>query len=102
MERYELSLKELQNAADNGDRGRIEPLLLSVETTRLKYGAARDRLAAEMLGADMADLAPATAHRRTRDMAQLLWELSGKPNGTAENDWLRAERIVRYAGAPAE
>jgi hypothetical protein len=68
--RYDLSLKELQNATDNGDRGQMEPLLLSAEMTRLKYRAARDRLAAEMLGADMADLAPATEHRRTRDMAR--------------------------------
>lgn len=98
---YEMRLRELQCAADRGDHSRLEPLLLSVETARLKYSAARDRLAAQMLGADLTGLAPATADRRIRGTAQLLWELSGKPQGTAEFDWLRAERIVRHASAQA-
>ncbi len=98
---YELSLKELQCAADRGDHSRLESLLLSVETARLKYNAARDRLAAQILGADITAFASATADRRIRGTAQLLWELSGKPQGTAEFDWLRAERIVRHASAQA-
>jgi hypothetical protein len=96
---YDLSLRELQRAADQGDHGSLEPLLLSVERAQLNYSAARDRLAAEMLGADIGALASAVADRRIHDTAQLLWELSGKPQGTAENDWLRAERIVRHASA---
>jgi len=96
---YELSLKDLQCAADRGDHSRLEPLLLTVETARLKYSAARDRLAAQMLGADITGLASATPDRQIRGTAQLLWELSGKPQGTAEFDWLRAERIVRHVSA---
>ena len=96
-EKYKLSLKELQTEADNGDRDRLEPLLLSVETGRLKYGAARDCLAAEILGVDFAAAAPATA-----DLSHSRYgALSGKPQGTAENDWRRAERSVRHADATA-
>jgi hypothetical protein len=49
-ENYGLSSRELQHAQDSGDCGRLESLLLSVETARLKYNMARDRLAAEMVG----------------------------------------------------
>jgi hypothetical protein len=55
-ENYALSSRELQHAADCEDRGRVEPLLLSVETARLKYSVARDRLAARMAGANSAVL----------------------------------------------
>jgi hypothetical protein len=99
--KYDLSLKELQRAEDAGDHSLLEPLLLSVETARLNYNAARDRLAAAMLGVDLDTLAPVAPDYRIRGTAQLLWELSGKPEGTAEFDWQRAERIVRHAGASA-
>ena len=97
-ENYDLSLRELQAAADKGGGAHLDMLLLSVEKARLEYSAARDRLAADMLGADIQALATATANKRVRDTAQLLWDLSGMPQGSAENDWLRAERIVQYAG----
>ena len=100
-ENYDLRLRELQGATDGGDCSRIDTLLFSVERARLEYSAARDRLAADMLGAEIGVPATAKPDRRVRDTARLLWELSGKPHGTAENDWLRAERIVRYAGASA-
>jgi len=38
---------------------------------------------------------------RIREKAQLLWELAGKPQGSAEADWLGAERLVRSASASA-
>ncbi len=99
--KYDSSLKELQRAEDAGDHSRLETLLLSVETARLNYNAARDRLAAAMLGVDLDALAPVAEDSHIRGTAQLLWELSGKPQGTAEFDWLRAERIVRHATALA-
>ena len=99
-EKYDLSLRELQIAVEKGDGTFIERLLLSLERARLQYRAARDRLAADMLGADFSVLAPTPIDCRIRDTAHLLWELSGKPQGTAENNWLCAERIVRYANGP--
>ena len=101
--KYDLTLQELLCAADRDDHSRLEPLLLSVETARLNYSAARDRLASEMLGgADTGLLKSAIPDHRIRDTAHLLWELSGKPQGTAENDWLRAEAIVRHTSSPTE
>jgi hypothetical protein len=97
--KYDLSLRELQRAEDGEDQSRLESLRLSVERARLSYSAARDRLAANMLGIDLAALAPVAADYRIRGTAKLLWELSGKPQGTAEFDWLRAEQIVRHASA---
>ncbi len=38
---------------------------------------------------------------RVKDIAELLWELSGKPQGSADDDWYRAERVVRHVGAEA-
>lgn len=80
----------------------MEPLLLAVETARLNYNAARDRLAAAMLGVDVASLPSVAEDYRVRETAQLLWELAGKPQGTAEFDWLRAERIVRHSAFSAQ
>ena len=98
--KYDVSLREFQTAVEREDRGSIERLLFSLERARSQYRAARDRLAAEMLGADVSVLPPTPVDYRIRDTAQLLWELSGKPQGTEENDWLRAERIVSCASAP--
>jgi hypothetical protein len=36
---------------------------------------------------------------RVRAVAQLLWESMGRPEGTADDDWLRAEQIVHRAMA---
>jgi hypothetical protein len=34
-----------------------------------------------------------------RKTAQLLWELAGRPDGTAERDWQRAEQLVHAAAS---
>jgi len=36
---------------------------------------------------------------RVRDIAELLWETAGRPEGTADEDWRAAEAIVRRASA---
>jgi hypothetical protein len=97
-------LDELQRLVEAGDRDRIEAALLGVEKARLAHNQARDRLAAQLAGnmvtSDGQFSAGTSADdERVRKTARLLWEFSGKPQGTAENDWLRAERLVRSAGA---
>ena len=44
---------------------------------------------------------PATRQeiQRVKGLAELFWELAGKPQGSAEDHWYRAERVVRHAGA---
>jgi hypothetical protein len=34
-------------------------------------------------------------------IAELIWESAGRPDGTAEEDWRRAEAIVKCAVATA-
>jgi hypothetical protein len=36
---------------------------------------------------------------RVSEIAQLRWELAGKPEGTDDDNWYRAEDIVRRATA---
>jgi len=79
----------------------IEAALLEVEKTRVVYDECRDAMARHFMRSR-----PALAHQsdsrqaideRVRNIAELLWESSGKPDGTAEEDWHRAEEIVRRA-----
>ncbi len=75
----------------------LEASFIALESARLKYSAARDRLVARILEADLAHLAPVSEESRIRSSARLLWELSGQPEHSAECDWLRAEALVRGA-----
>lgn len=75
----------------------MEFALLEMERARLAYADARDALARQFL-----PTLPAAARRETRDVsgiAELLWEVAGRPEGSAHRDWLRAEEIARRAAA---
>jgi hypothetical protein len=71
----------------------------------LAYNDARDALASARMPAELARLfwaIPTAAVReqaRVRNIAELLWELKGKPQGSADDDWYRAERVARHASA---
>jgi hypothetical protein len=100
-------LDELQRRVETGERDRIESALLGVERARLAHNESRDRLAAHLAGEMVAADRRVSAgglpdEARVRKTARLLWEFSGKPHGTAENDWFRAERLVRSAVAARE
>ncbi len=104
-EEFARQLDELQRLVEAGDQDHIESALLAVEKARLAHNESRDRLAAQLTGEIVAADAQASARKlpddeRVRKTARLLWEFSGKPQGTAENDWFRAERMVRSAVAP--
>jgi hypothetical protein len=85
------------------DRAHVEVALLEVERARLAYNDARDILAAQMAGLKPAPrpAGEALEDGKVRAIASLLWELSGKPDGTAVADWLQAERLVQSASASA-
>ncbi|HEV2687705.1 MAG TPA: DUF2934 domain-containing protein [Bryobacteraceae bacterium] len=84
------------------DRAAIEAALLEVEKTRVVYDRCRDAMARHFMPSSRRT-APHVADsrqsidERVRTIAELLWESSGKPDGTAEEDWRRAEDIVRQA-----
>ena len=101
-------VKDVQNltAHPNPDQGAIDIALLELEKARVTYNASRDALAQQLLPAPVREILPtvmpdsAAAYAdRIRGFAQLLWEGAGKPDGTAEEDWRRAEEIVRRATA---
>jgi hypothetical protein len=99
---FSRKLDELQAFVEAGDRGRAAEALLAVEKARVVHNGARDQLAAQLsdeIAAQDAKSLAAADRRRVRQTAQLLWEIAGKPAGTAESDWHKAENLVRSAGA---
>jgi hypothetical protein len=116
LQAYRDAFRQFQREADRlavikaqsfYDPTEAERALQRVEHARLTYNDTRDLLAATFMAAETARkfwAIPASARReqyRVKSIAELLWELAGKPQGSAEDDWYRAERVVRHAGAAA-
>ena len=96
---YASRLDALQGFMDSGvlDDGRIETVLFAVEKARVAHNCARDRLADELTYQELPRESGAAHEGRVRETARLLWELAGRPAGTAERDWSRAEQLVQSA-----
>jgi hypothetical protein len=107
FQEYSAKLDALQRLMSSAapDRGRIEAALLEVEKARVVHNSARDRLAREMVRPPLPPAAGvdegAVDERQVRETARLLWEIAGRPDGTAERDWQRAEKLVHAAVASA-
>jgi Protein of unknown function (DUF2934) len=90
--------------AENGTDGTaFEIALLELEKAHLAYNQARDIFLRSLLP-DSALLPVDDDHNRTGDVpfiAELIWESAGRPDGTAKEDWRRAEAIVKCALATA-
>jgi len=87
-------------AAAKPDWQAIDAALLEVEKARANYEHRRNTLAKELLNSP--DAAPDGVQpfsSRVSEIAELRWELAGKPEGTADENWYRAEDIVRRAMA---
>lgn len=85
------------------EKSRIELVIVELERARIEHSAARDRLAKRLSATlPFPYAAPLeSAEPRVRNTAQLLWEMAGRPEGTAEGDWLRAEDLIRSASKAA-
>jgi hypothetical protein len=84
-----------------GDRKALETALLELEKAHLAYNQARDAFVSSLLPAAV-DTHPHQRQDHNHDVAaiaELLWEGAGRPTGTAEEDWRRAEAIVQRAVA---
>jgi hypothetical protein len=91
--------RALMNAS-NPDRQAIDAALLELETARVTYNHRRDILAQHLLrSAPAPSESPRSTVERVRAVAELRWELAGKPEGTADDDWFHAEEIVRRGAA---
>ncbi|HLJ16583.1 MAG TPA: DUF2934 domain-containing protein [Bryobacteraceae bacterium] len=96
---------QVLTAQPNPDRTAVEAALVELEKARVTYNQSRDALAQQLLASD-AHLLPraepgseSESTGRIKELAELLWEVSGRPSGTADHDWYRAEEIVRRASA---
>src|SRR5438309_4823581 len=92
------------NARASNNSAELETALLSLEQARLNYNDSRDTLAAYLMPREIRQAfwsIPSPGRDRVKGLAELFWLLAGRPQGTAEDDWYRAERVVRHAGAVA-
>jgi hypothetical protein len=89
-------------AAQTNDPKAFEAAVFELERAHLAYNQARDLMLRSLLPAS-AQLEPfAEDHNAdVPTIAELLWEGAGRPDGTAERDWQRAEAIVKRAAATA-
>lgn len=73
----------------------IDRALLELETAHALYNVTRDTLAEQYLpSAAVGQDTPHDHVHNVKDLAALRWEMSGRPEGTADDDWYRAEEIV--------
>ncbi len=86
-------------AASNPDWQAIDAALLELEKARVNYNHRRDMLAQQLLNSSQFPEAIQPQPNRVREIAELRWELAGKPEGTDDENWYRAEDIVRRATA---
>jgi hypothetical protein len=98
FEEYTRKLDTLQRLMSSGasNSNQIESALLEVEKARLEHSRARDVLAGKWIGPELPPL-PSVNERHIRETARLLWEVAGRPDGTAECDWQRAEQVHKAA-----
>ena len=86
-----------------GAREAFETALLQLEKAHLAYNDARDALVRSLLPGSLKEQRQnqvSPDHRAdVQAIAELLWESAGRPTGTAEEDWRRAEAIVQRAVA---
>jgi Protein of unknown function (DUF2934) len=94
---------QLLAAQQNTDGKGFEVALLELERAHLAYNQARDMFLKSLLPAS-AQIPASADLDRTGDVpviAELIWESAGRPDGTALEDWRRAEAIVKCAVATA-
>jgi hypothetical protein len=112
FQEYALAVDEVEalKQCANPDGASIEAALLSREKAYARYENCRDRLAETLLADSSRSalprqvlLIPRGNSERVKDLAELIWELEHKPEGKADDDWFRAESILRRAeeGEPA-
>jgi Protein of unknown function (DUF2934) len=88
-------------AQQNSDKKAFETALFELERAHLAYNHARDAFFGSFLPLS-AQIPPADGQDYTGDvptLAELIWESAGRPDGTAQEDWRRAEAIVKCAVA---
>jgi len=84
----------------NADPRALEAALLELERAHVQHNLRRDEWAQQLLPGTLKPTEIERAHEDCiRSIAALLWENAGRPEGTASEDWRKAEEIVRQATA---
>jgi hypothetical protein len=94
---------QLLTAQQNTDKKTFEDALFDLERAHLAYNQARDTFLQSLLP-ESTPIPADDDKNRTGDVpliAELIWEGAGRPDGTAQEDWRRAEAIVKCAVATA-
>ncbi len=101
FEDFSRKAQQVQSLTEHptGDRKAFETALLELERAHLAYNDARDALVRSLLPGPVKEQRQDRANHRgdVQAIAELLWESAGRPTGTAEEDWRRAEAIVQRA-----
>ena len=82
----------------------VDRALLELESSHLHYNRCRDALACALLTRLHSDfdlssvpILPGEGINHIREIAELLWECEGRREGRADEDWYRAQEIIRRA-----
>jgi len=91
------------SAQPSTDGKAFETALIELERAHLAYNQARDAFRRSLLP-ESTEIPASNYQEHASDVptfAELIWENAGRPDGTAEEDWRRAEAIVKCAIATA-
>jgi Protein of unknown function (DUF2934) len=100
FEEFSRKAQRVQSLAAENAHGKVfETALLELERAHLAYNQARDTFLQSLLPESFR--LPAVDKQdqggNISPIAELLWESAGRPDGTAQEDWKRAEDIVKHA-----
>ncbi len=92
---------QILTAQAHADPKIVEAALLDLERAHVNYDICRDRWVQFFLPSEKRRPLVENSHEDCiRTIAELLWESAGRPEGTADEDWRKAEEIVKQAAAP--
>jgi Protein of unknown function (DUF2934) len=109
FEQFSKKVQQVQvlTALINSDPRHMETALLELERAHEAYNVARDEWVQHLLPA-ASRAVPESGHASqhshedcVRAIAELLWEGAGRPEGTAAENWRKAEEIVKLAATAA-
>ena len=99
---------QVLTAQSNVDAQVLEAALLELERAHFNYDLYRDQWVQFLLPSALRDSVFSSARDMEhshddciRTIAELLWKNAGRPEGTAHEDWRKAEEIVKQAAADA-
>jgi DUF2934 family protein len=110
FENFSTKVRQVQvlTSLTSTETAEMEAALLDLERAHVTYNNARDQWVQYLLPSSSRRVHPTSLHQVHEDhekcvraIAELLWESAGRPEGTAAENWRKAEEIVKQAAAAA-